>query len=379
MLGTLQLEGFRGFETYALSDLTRVNLLVGKNNCGKTSILEAVHFLVSGGDPLVLTRTAKRRGEVSDTGATSGRGWQPDISHFFFGHRFGPGTNFSLSGDGHGKISVKVRFADVDDRDRYLDLADDMEQSFSLVLQIEGGALKNLPILPLTENGSLVESRVRFRTKRRSLLPTAALEPATGSLDAASVPPPVQLVTPDSLELDPMRVMWDRVLTEDRESEVVDAMKLLDDDLKSIRFLTSDASRTRSNRAGVLLGFQGGGHRVPLGSYGDGMRRLLALSLSLIHTANGVLLIDEIDTGLHWTVMEDMWRLVVDTARKSSVQVFATTHSYDCIRGLAALAESHSDLVRDVSIHKMERALHKAVRFAEEDIPAIVDQNIEVR
>ena len=44
MLGTLQLEKFRGFETYALTDLTRVNLLVGKNNCGKTSILEAIHF-----------------------------------------------------------------------------------------------------------------------------------------------------------------------------------------------------------------------------------------------------------------------------------------------------------------------------------------------
>ena len=57
------------------------------------------------------------------------------------------------------------------------------------------------------------------------------------------------------------------------------------------------------------------------------MRRLLALSLSLIRTEQGILLVDEIDTGLHWTVMEEMWRLVVETARRSSVQVFATTHS----------------------------------------------------
>ena len=176
-----------------------------------------------------------------------------------------------------------------------------------------------------------------------------------------------------------MRILWDRVLTEDRESEVVDAMKLLERDLKSIRFLTSDASRMRSDRAGVLLGFQGGGRRVPLGSHGDGMRRLLALSLALTQTARGVLLVDEIDTGLHWTVLEDMWRLVVDTARKSSVQVFATTHSLDCIRGLAGLAESCPDVAGEVSIHKIERALHKAVRFADDDIPAIVEQNIEVR
>ena len=109
------------------------------------------------------------------------------------------------------------------------------------------------------------------------------------------------------------------------------------------------------------------------------MRRLFALSLALAQTEHGVLLVDEIDTGLHWAVMEDMWRLVVDTARKSSVQVFATTHSFDCIRGLAALVESCPEAAAEVSIHKIERALHKAVRFADDDIPAIVEQNIEVR
>ena len=109
------------------------------------------------------------------------------------------------------------------------------------------------------------------------------------------------------------------------------------------------------------------------------MRRLLALSLALVQTANGVLLVDEIDTGLHWTVMEDMWRLVVDTARKSSVQVFATTHSLDCIRGLASLVESCPDLAGEVSIHKIGRSIRKAVHLDAEDVQVAVAQNIEVR
>ena len=367
MLDTVQLERFRGFETYALRDLTRVNLLVGKNNCGKTSILEAIHFLVSGGDPFVLIGAAKRRGEVSDTGATA-RGWRPDVSHFFFGHRLDPGASFRLSGEGYETVSVEVHDAEDDYESQYAD--EDSERAFPLVLHLKRNAFRS--VLPLRENGSLIESRIRFRFPIRTLAGPLPARPE-------DLKPPFELVTPDSLDPDRMRVVWDRVLTEDRESEVIDAMRLLVGDLKSIRFLTSDASRTHSDRAGVLLGFKGGGPRVPLGSYGDGMRRLLALALAFIRAAGGVLLVDEIDTGLHWTVMEDMWRLVIETARKSSMQVFATTHSYDCIRGLAALAESHPDLVRDVSIHKMERALHKAVRFAEDDIPAIVDQNIEVR
>ena len=360
VLRTLELEGYRGFDKYKLTDLTRVNLLVGKNDCGKTSILEAVHFLVSGGDPFVLVRSANRRGEVNGAGAEP----RPDVSHVFCGRRFDPGVRFRLSADGgRREVSVTVRSPAPDDGPSLFEnAADDFR---ILALEIEGTSLRRPTVLPVAENGVLPDSRhLRFR--------------ARGS-EGAPAPPPIQFVTPDSLDLDPMRAMWDRVLMEGRESDVIRAMKLLEPELDSIQFLTSDALRMRSGRAGVLLGFRGAGRRAPMGSYGDGMRRLLALSLSLMRTANGFLLVDEIDTGLHWTVMEETWRLVVETARRSSMQVFATTHSYDCIRGLASLVESRPDLAGDVSIQKIERSLKKAVGFDAADVRAVVAQNIEVR
>ena len=174
-----------------------------------------------------------------------------------------------------------------------------------------------------------------------------------------------------------MRDVWDRVLTEGRESEVIDAMRLLDSDLHSIHFLSGEGSQT--NWGGVLVGFVGGGRRLPLGSLGDGMRRLLALSLSLVRTVDGVLLIDEIDTGLHFSVMEEMWKLVVSTAEQSNVQVFATTHSYDCIQGLAALVESNPGLASEVSVQKIEPSLAEAVSLDAEQIRIAVRQDIEVR
>lgn len=109
------------------------------------------------------------------------------------------------------------------------------------------------------------------------------------------------------------------------------------------------------------------------------MRRLLALSLSLVTTGNGVLLIDEIDTGLHFSVMEEMWKLVVSTARQSNVQVFATTHSYDCILGLAALFESTPTLAPEVSVQKIERSLPESVSLDAKQIRIAVRQDIEVR
>ena len=362
MLGKLKLDGYRGFDAYELTDLARVNLLVGKNNCGKTSVLEAVHFLVSKGDPAVLIHSANRRGEVSDAGFRAERGTRPDVSHFFFGHRFEPGLRFRLSG--HGEVSVTVRTPDPDDEPSLFE--NETDDSHVLVLQVESTQLKRRVALPVAENGVLLSSRFqRFRS--------------SWSDDLGALLSPVRFVTPDSLDLDPMRSMWDQVLIEGRESDVINAMKLLEPDLDSIHFLTSEDPRMRSGRAGVLLGFRGAGRRAPLGSYGDGMRRLLALSLSLIRTAKGFLLIDEIDTGLHWTVMEEMWRLVVETARRSSIQVFATTHSYDCIRGLASLVESQPDLAGEVSIQKIERSLKKAVSVDAQGIRVAVDQDIEVR
>ena len=127
------------------------------------------------------------------------------------------------------------------------------------------------------------------------------------------------------------------------------------------------------------MGRQDGDRRLPIGSYGEGMRRLLAVSLALVGTKNGCLLIDEIDTGFHWTVMEDMWRLVVEAAQRSSVQVFATTHSFDCIRALGALVRSRPDLAEQVAIQKVHPSLEQAVCIPGEEIGVAVEQDIEVR
>ncbi len=373
MLRNLKLEKYRSFDEYELSDLSRVNLLVGRNDCGKTSILEAIHFLVSRGDPEVLAKCADRRGEGTDVApriaipslaevGLRSRQTGPSIARFFPGHRFGPGEAFHISGEGCGHVSVHVRL-----NDEGPPPLDGMDPP-ALQLQIRSSTLNKTFVVPVTETGYMVNYRhERYRGPW---------------FDKASSPPPVQFVTLDSLDGEALREAWDTALKEARETEAIEAVRLLHEDLESIVVLTSDASRTGSGRAGILLGFGGADRRrerVPLGSHGDGMHRLLALSLALIQAADGFLLIDEIDTGLHWTVLEDMWRLVIETARKSSMQVFATTHSYDCIRGLSSLVESHPDLAGEVSIHKIGRSIRKAVHLDAEDVQVAVEQKIEVR
>ena len=109
------------------------------------------------------------------------------------------------------------------------------------------------------------------------------------------------------------------------------------------------------------------------------MRRLLQLRLAFADNADSYVLVDEIDTGLHWTVMAGMWRLVVEVARKSRLQLFATTHSHDCIFGLASMIKSYPDLAGEVSIQKIDTALPQAVSVQGAEIPAALEHGIDFR
>ena len=379
MIRTLDLQGYRGFESFGLSDLKRVNLLVGKNNCGKTTILEAIDFLISKGNPTVLLRSAHRRGEIGPLRGTKqssnhGQEMLPDVSHLFFGRQLKPSATFRISSNDDIEMLL-IEILSLPEAERALGLrglegtrqtsffADDLDPEPTQAFRITSSVPDWFHVSPVADGGLLYFSRsVRSPSSASGYVPEV---------------PPVEFLTSDSLQLDSMRDMWDKVLAEGREPEVIDAMKILERNLDSIHFLTGDAYRRTSG--GVLLGSRKNNRRVPLGSFGDGMRRLLALSVSLVQTTNGFLLIDEIDTGLHFSAMEEMWKLVVSTARQSNVQVFATTHSYDCIQGLAALVESTPEFAPEVSVQKVENSLTKAVSLDAGQVQVAVRQDIEVR
>ena len=367
MLQTLAMRGYRSFESYHLTNLARVNLIVGKNSTGKTSILEAIELLVSGGNPNAFYDSARRRGELGPSGRVRERAL--DISHIFFGHMCVPGVRFDLSSDDGGRaLSIKILLPDeVGEgaeewgrrRSRWSQqgLFDPDETSRPVFgLSIDRGAPEKTIVLPIMEDGTLLFERHPEWIRNGP--------PGT----------PVHFLTLESFGTVHMGEMWNAVLTEGREAEIVDDMKILEPDLDSIHFLMSSGYGSR-----ILLGRRNGGKRLPIGTYGDGMRRLLALRLSFVGTANGFLLIDEIDTGLHWTIMEDMWQFIVEVGRKANVQIFATTHSYDCIRGLASLLETQPHLTDEVSIQKVDSSLKQAVCLRGEQIRVAVAHDIEVR
>jgi len=173
--------------------------------------------------------------------------------------------------------------------------------------------------------------------------------------------------------------LWDRLIVDGRESEVIEAMRILQPTLRNIFFLSGEMAHGHGGRGGILVALEGERRREPLGSYGDGIRRLLVLAISLIRTEGGILLVDEIDTGLHYSIMGDMWLLVTEAAKRANVQIFATTHSFDCVRGLAWLCENHPELRAEVSLQKIDPSLEEAVALDADRIVLAAEQGLEVR
>ena len=128
-----------------------------------------------------------------------------------------------------------------------------------------------------------------------------------------------------------------------------------------------------------MVRLKGHDRPIPLRSLGDGALRLFGVALALANSRDGFLLIDEAENGIHYSVQRDYWRMVLQTAHENNVQVLATTHSSDCVRGFAAAAAELED-IEGVLVRLSRRDGHlRAVEYPEEELVIAAEQGIEVR
>ena len=368
MISSIHIRGYRGFMDFEMSGLERVNLLVGTNNSGKTSVLEAIYLLASRGDPLALWGVLWRRGERLAGVDRNERSPELDVSHLFNGHDAHVGSKFALSAKNDtperqvtfsiGEIKIDQSTANAA-RERA-----GVQVPSGLGLHIKGNPVPPVPVIPLSRSGGLYSDVLTPRRLRRK---TAEDE---GEIAA-------QFITAESLDGSELISLWDKVALTPNESRVLSALKFLDCDID--RIAAQAGGQNYAGRGGFIVKLKGLEHPIPIGSMGDGMWRMLAMAIAIAHCKGGVLLIDEIDTGLHYSVLTNMWRLIFGAARELDVQVFATTHSSDCIKSLAELCYAETDVADSVTLQRIEKDKPKSVPYTADEIGVAAEKQIEVR
>lgn len=231
-----------------------------------------------------------------------------------------------------------------------------------------------LKIAPVLENNQLkiqskslqepifvegVNSEGDYRTTFQRVLPPLPEQPAA------------KMIPVSGIGFHEMARLWESIQLTEREDDVIKMLKILEPGVQRIGFQFTDLNVM------VKLEEQ---PPIPLGNMGDGMNRVLGIAIVLASAADGFLLVDEIDTGFHYKTITDMWRVVMETAVRLNVQVFATTHSWDCVESFAEALEMQEDSSVG-ALFRLEKRQEEiaAVKYTAHDLSVATRQSIEVR
>ena len=145
------------------------------------------------------------------------------------------------------------------------------------------------------------------------------------------------------------------VVKNKREAEVAEALRVFEPRLRDIQLVGDDLL--------VDMGFQ---QRLLLNVMGDGIRKVLSIILAIYECAGGILIVDELDNGLHFSVMEDLWAVIFSTASRQNVQLFASTHNIDLLKGLVAWLDTDG-----AACYREKVSAYKLIRTETDEIATL--------
>lgn len=357
-LTRLELTQFRQFHDLALQNLGRINLLVGPNNSGKTSVLEAVELFWRPLDISTWVDTAWRREiKAARTPLPEALRWLfPMATDYPKNHP----NQIWLCGkggfSGRRLLATCEEFKEVaaqetENPESNPDPGNNDEES-GLAIQVLADFEKPLP----GDTGETREyqKRVEFKayTKRNLSYSSKVDEPF---IEVASISPFAHRVESLSAKFFTGALKNERI-DQNLRQEFVRILQQLDPDILDITLV--ETGRTTNT---LLLKHKKTG-QTPLSAFGDGIRRALLIALSIPSVRNGVLLIDELETALHVSALDNVLKLLKWAADEYNVQVFATTHSLEAVD--AVLKSFENDLSSLVAYRLEKRTSVLPQRFS---------------
>jgi len=333
MLPDLLITGFRVFKHLEIPKLGQVNLITGKNNSGKSCLLEALRLYASGGSPSVMSELLRSREEIM---ATSESLDESAVSNIFHGR-------MTLADAGQILMEIGPR-----SNDRITFVA---------------GA---------TDDGPRLDIRMTVQGRNHT---------ASFTLDRPfSVSPYWPVIAhsiymrPEGLSNSNIELMWDSLVLTDLEDIIIQCLRLIAPEVERASLIASAASERRV----AFVRVRGAGKPLPLRSLGDGMNRLFGIALAMVNAQDGLLLVDEIENGVHYSVQPKLWNFMVQLATRLNVQVFATTHSWDCITAFQQAAREHDSDGMLIRLDWRNGSV-RPTEFTEHDLAIATRESIEVR
>jgi predicted ATPase len=363
----VSIKHFRGFEDLA-TDLAPVTLVSGRNNTGKTALLEALFLHASGPgaaqNALAALRPARGQGVILGLNSSSGTTvWD------------------SLFTNHNTRIAVEIvgRF---DDQDVKLQLTS---------IRATGGGVDTTQTAGLSGEGYSQSIKVTF--KRGTSRPEEYVQSAIQQTFPQQAPGPFNVQFGGiGLQLQPpaqpflpgyyisartrasqaeLAARYSDLRVQGRGKDLLNAVRVIEPRLKGLEVLVTDGQAT-------LHADIGEPDLLPITLFGEGMTAIIEYIGTIYGAKDGIVLIDEIENGIHYSVLKDMWSHIKRAAEGSHTQIVATTHSHECV------AAAESVFTRQPGLFSLLRLFrsHDGVSVRSYDsrtLEQALDMNLDVR
>ena len=349
MLQSLRILNFRGMNDVTVDQLSRINLVTGRNNAGKTTLLEAILLLVGAANARMAFNPHVIRGWkhgmpprwVAETY------WKPLFS--------GLDTNKvpEISGihSTIGKMALTIKW------DRL------SNEGFSR------DGIKDLLAVGSLETRSL---KFVYEDPKVGKIESEAHE-TTDKIDVnqsdSYVPFSAQILQPGGGNVNEDAVALGQLRMQKRGQLILDALRTVEPMLDGIEDNTSSGAPMICVDIGLP-------ELAPLSVMGAGMTHVARIVLATATAAGGVVLVDEVENGLHHSVLPEVWRVIAAAAKQFDVQIFATTHSFECVEA------AHEALAPDgFRLHRLEAVdgKNRCVTLSPTAIGGAIRHNMEIR
>lgn len=367
MYKSFEINNFRCFDKFALDNLEQVNLITGLNNSGKTALLEAL-FAHGGNNPVwAIQLDAFRTGIDTMSIEFKPTSEMPWDSIF---NKFDTSKPVKLSGKTKGNGSRTVWLRTVREPKELASIGKSISIPYGAKPESGKAAtiFDSMPILELRcENGRKTSKHpyyLIFDQKRGGLRP----EP---------IPPvpPFQTIFVFARGGGPSYQDADRfgALQKSGQKDVLlKALQIIEPRLNTIEMVISGGQS-------MIYGDIGLGRLIPLSVMGGGLVRLTSLVLAITDAPKGVVLVDEIENGIHHSVLPKLWKAIRTVAQQYDTQIFATTHSFECIA--AAHEEFKKHATYDFRLYRLDRINGDVttVTYDKETLEAAIETGLELR
>lgn len=337
---SLNIESFRGLEGLKIENLGDVNIIVGDNNTGKTSVLEAIQF-ISNPTEYNMATIARQREKYKDSEYAIGF---VDSVRYLFNNESKENNNYKLevTADISGKITIArvvgrdemkiLNFSELDDNEKKmrafyfpLDQLPQEVEEVDIFLGIIYVNKKQMKQFELNKYNSVKKSK-----ENQALVNVTFISA-------------MEHIAKDSFVNITQRA--------DLAKKAVELLKGFDSRIVDIRYIGEGGRKFIP-----VLEVEGLNEYVPLSLFGDGMKKALtvlnAIIGAIVDAEGGVVLIDEFETSLHTTAMSQVFKFMLDIAKELNVQLFLTTHSLEAIDTLLRCDEENVDRIKVVRIRK---------------------------